>query len=169
MAICALMIGCGRIHRCITLSVYAGSTRKPLETRVLDGHYVDNHNQRRFVPAGEPGLRRPAPPYGGQNHAQPHGRGIYRPGVEPGCVRGSRLQRFEAPANSRCGRSPHSGQAFVLWAPIARELNVKEKKDGKKEDVQVWRACRHLGITPATAKSHPSRCWRLTQPRCSSD
>lgn len=47
------------------------------------------------------------------------------------------------------------GQAFVLWAPIARELNVKEKKDAGKGEGQVWRACRHLGITPATAKSHP--------------
>jgi hypothetical protein len=47
-------------------------------------------------------------------------------------------------------------QAFVLWGPTARELNVKEKKGGGKGEDQVWRICRHLGITPASAKSHPS-------------
>jgi hypothetical protein len=47
------------------------------------------------------------------------------------------------------------GQTFVLWAPIARELNVKDKKDGKKGDVRVWRVCRHLGITPSAPKAPP--------------
>lgn len=50
---------------------------------------------------------------------------------------------------------PALGRAFVLWAPIVRELNVSDKKDEKKKDTRVWRICRQLGIPPARAKARP--------------